>query len=489
MSRPSLVAAALLAPLFVQAQPLDVQQLTLANGMVWLVVEQHDAPVFTGYVRVRAGGLDEEQGATGLAHLFEHLAFKGSPVLGTSDWPKERALLDELARVGDELTTLERSGQRGGARATELRARLAQLTAQHRDVADENALLRLYRVNGGTGLNATTDKDVTSYFVSLPKNRLELWLLTEAQRLAAPVLRDFYAERAVVEEERRSSIDANPAGLVYEELNQLAFVGSPYRWPTIGYEADLRGMTVARAHAFFERHYAPANAVGCIVGDVTLAQVQPLLERTFGLIPPRPRPAPPVFAEPPQRGPRRSVVRFDAGPRLMLAFRGPAAGSRGERVLEVVMQVLAQGNSARLTQRLVFQDRLAQSVRVFAGPGWRLDSLLVISALPMAGVSTAQLERAIWKELDRLKTEPVAPRELQKAKNQLAAERARLRASNRTLASVLSIYQALYGDWRVWLDWQRDVESVTAEDVMASAATLLTPERSSTVELERGGAP
>lgn len=479
------IVAAVLAASSAAAQKLDVTQVTLANGMDWLIVEQHDTPVFTGYVRVRAGGLDEGPSDTGLAHLFEHLAFKGTPVLGTRDWAQERPILDRLAQVGEELSGLERTGQGGSPRGIELRAALAKLTAEHRALTDENALLRLYKVNGAVGLNATTDKDVTSYFVSLPKNRLELWLLAEAQRLAAPVLRDFHAERAVVEEERRSSIDSSPAGQVYEALNQLAFVGSPYRWPTIGYAADLRGMTVARAHAFFERHYTASNAVGCIVGDVTAAQVKPLLEATFGQLPLRPRPAAPRFTEPEQRGPRRAVVLADANPRLMIGFRAVPPRSRADSALDVLESLLGEGNSARLTRRLVYQDHLAESVRVFRAPGWRLENLLVISVIPLAGVSTKQVEDAVWDELARLATQPVPARELEKARARIVSDIERNLMSNRGTAHLLTKWHALFGSWRELPRWLDEVGAVTPEELGNVAGTVFVPERSSTVELVR----
>jgi predicted Zn-dependent peptidase len=255
-----------------------VKEIRLANGMTWLVVQRPEAPVFTGFVRVRVGGADEQPGATGLAHLFEHMAFKGTPQLGAKDWAAEQPLLLELQRKGDSLAVLQRQGKAGTEEGKKLAAEVAALQKRHGPLFDENALARLYQVNGGVGLNATTDKDMTSYFVSLPKNRLELWLTVEAQRFAAPVLRDFYTERSVVQEERLRSIETNPAGAMYEELMQLAFVSSPYRWPTVGYAPDLAAMTWAGAQAFFDAHYVASNAVGCVVGDVSVEALRPLLE-------------------------------------------------------------------------------------------------------------------------------------------------------------------------------------------------------------------
>lgn len=442
-----------------------VKELKLANGMTWLVLERKDAPVFTGYVRVRVGGADERPGITGLAHLFEHMAFKGTPRLGAKDWAAEQALLPRIEQVGDALATLRREGKGETPEAKQLAAELAELEKKHGALFDENALARLYQVNGGVGLNATTDKDLTSYFVSLPKNRLELWLTVEAQRFSAPVLRDFYTERSVVQEERLRSIETNPAGLVYEELMQLAFVSSPYRWPTVGYAGDLKAMTLAEARAFFDRHYVASNAVGCLVGDVDVEQLKPLLEKTFGALPTKPRPEGPVFSEPVARSERRSQITFDAAPRLYLAFRKPAPPSREDAVFDVIKVLLSEGNTSRLDQRLVFKDKLAQGVSVWTGPGNRLDNLLIISVTPLAGVKLEAIEAAIWDELNRLSNELVGSAELEKVRRRVSTDLFRALDSNVGAANALSRAQTLYGDWRYPLELPKTIDSIQAEEV------------------------
>lgn len=462
-----------------------VKEIRLANGMTWLVVQRPEAPVFTGFVRVRVGGADEQPGATGLAHLFEHMAFKGTPQLGAKDWATEQPLLVELQRAGDALAVLQRQGKASTEEGKKLAAEVAALQKKHGPLFDENALARLYQVNGGVGLNATTDKDMTSYFVSLPKNRLELWLTVEAQRFAAPVLRDFYTERSVVQEERLRSIETSPAGAMYEELMQLAFVSSPYRWPTVGYQADLAAMTWAGAQAFLDTHYVASNAVGCVVGDVTVEALRPLLERTFGQLPLAPRPAGPVFSEPPARAQRRSQLTFDAAPRLMLAFRKPAPPAREDVVFDVLQVLLGEGNTGRLQQRLVFKDRLAQGVGVFTGPGIRLDNLFIISVTPLAGVKPEQVEAAIQDELNKLVAERVADLELQKVRNRVTADFARSIESNSGLASALSRAQTLIGDWRYVLEQPRIVEQIDAAEVQAVAKKYFTKENSLVVTLVR----
>ena len=244
----------------------------LANGMKFLLVRRGAAPVFTAYLRVKAGGADEPPGKTGVAHLFEHLAFKGTSVVGSRDWDRERVLLLEIARAGDEL------GQPGmpAERVVSLKRRIAELSEKARGLEQENALTQLLSRNGASGLNAETDKDLTSFYMSLPSNRLELWALLEASRLA-PVPRDFYAERSVVMEERRERVENEPLGVLLEELSAIAFTTSPYRWPVVGYPADLESLSMRDAMRFHQEHYAPANAVGALVGDLDLEATQALL--------------------------------------------------------------------------------------------------------------------------------------------------------------------------------------------------------------------
>lgn len=475
------------------AQPAEVEgqvhEVVLANGMRWLIVERHDAPVFTGMIRLRVGGADEQPGATGLAHLFEHMAFKGTPRLGAKDWAKEQPLLRQIFTTGDALAWLERTGQGQTAEAAALRERLKSLSAQHDAITDENALATLYQLNGAVGLNATTDKDLTSYFVSLPKNRLELYLTVEAQRLAAPVLRDFFTERDVVLEERRMRIDSDPGGALYEELSQLAFVQSPYRWPTVGYREDLQAMTAASAQAFFDKFYAPANAVGCLVGDVSADQVKPLLEKTFGQIASRPAPPAPVFAEAPARAQRRSKVLFDAAPRLYLGFHKPPPPHRDDFAFDLFQVLLGSGRTGRLHQRLVLKDRLAQSVGVFTGPGARLPALFVVAITPMEGASLEAIEKAVWDELGRLEREPIPAAELEKVRNRVSADLARALDTHSGLASSLTHAQAIVGDWRYAFRQPGEVASFGAEELQAVARRSFRPERSVAVELSRPPKP
>jgi predicted Zn-dependent peptidase len=467
-----------------------VKEHRLGNGMLWLVVERPQAPVFTGFIRVRVGGADEEPGYTGLAHLFEHMAFKGTPMLGTKDFEAEKKLLVQIAEVGDAIAALQRAGKGTAPEGVTLKQKLAELSKQHGELTDENALAQLYQLNGAVGLNATTDKDSTSYFVSLPKNRLELWLTLEAQRLAAPVLRDFYTERDVVQEERRMSIESSPGGSIYEELNQIAFVSSPYRWPTVGYTEDLQAMSLSKAQQFRNRYYPPGNAVGCLVGDVNFEALKPLLEKTFGAIPGAPLPPAPVFAEPVSHVQRRSTVFFDASSRLFLAFRKPSAPAHDDYVFDVLDILLGEGRTGRLHKRLVLKDRLVQGIGVFGAPGTRLPNLFVIGATPLKGVKNEDVEKAIWEELEKLKAEKVGEQELQKVRNRISADHARALDTNSGLASSLTSNQVVIGDWRYVANHPAVINAIQPDEIIEVAKKYFRPENSIIVDLARpaGGA-
>jgi predicted Zn-dependent peptidase len=270
---------------------------------------------------------------------------------------------------------------------------------------------------------------------------------------------------------------------MYEELMQLAFVTSPYRWPTVGYAGDLASMSLADARAFFDRHYVASNAVGCVVGDVDAAALRPLLEKTFGVLPTAPRPAAPFFSEAPVRSQRRGVVTFDAQPRLLIGFRKPRPPSREDAVFDVLNKLLSEGNTSRLQQRLVFRDRLAQGVGVFTGPGNRLDNLFVIAVTPLAGAKLEAIEAAVFEELARLGAEPVQQAELERVRRRISTDLYRTLQSNGGAAGALSRAQALYDDWRYPLELPKVIDSIEAAEVQAVARQAFVKENSVIVTL------
>jgi predicted Zn-dependent peptidase len=451
-----------------------VIQRTLSNGLTVLIVERHQTPVVSINLTYRVGGVNETTGSTGIAHLYEHMAFKGTRTLGTKDYMSERPLLEDLDRLNDTIeqkAAEERLSGKESPELQQLRKRFQELQDQASQYVVGNELAQLYQRHGAVGLNATTGKDLTRYTVSLPANRLPLWAAVESDRMTNPVLREFYKERAVVMEERRLRTEDSPHGLLYEAFVAAAFEAHPYGFPTIGWASDIQSLTPAATAAFFRTYYGPANAVLAIVGDVNPAEVLELAERTFGKVPGTSSPPGVVTVEPPQRGERRVEVEFDAEPTFLIGYHKPALGHPDDWVFDVIDSVLSEGVTSRLYQSLVRDKRLAAGIDTNSStPGVTAANLFLISATPLAPHSTREVEDAIYMELDRLKTEPVSRKELEKVLNNLDAGFLRSLRSNSGLAAQLSYFQAVAGDWRYLLQARAKVAAVTPADIQRVAA-------------------
>lgn len=455
----------------------------LANGLTVLMVERHQTPVVSINITFAVGGINEQVGQTGLAHLYEHMAFKGTRTVGTKDYEKEKPILEELARVGTELEQRQRdlARKRDAATAEEqaaidsLQKRFTDLQAQASQYVVGNEMALLYQRHGGVGLNAATGKDLTRYTINLPSNRLPLWAAIEADRMANPVLREFYKERGVVMEERRLRNDDSPNGLLFETFTSAAFRAHGYGVPTIGWGSDILSLTPAETEAFFKAHYGPNRATIALVGDINPKDVIGLIEQTFGKIPAAPASPSLVTVEPEQRGERRVEVEFDAEPSIAIGYHKPGLGHPDDDVFDVIDAVLTDGLTSRLDRKLVRELRLAASVSSDANyPGVRAPNLFVLTATPLAPHTVAEVEAAIYEELERLKREPVSPKELEKVINNLDADLVRALRSNAGLASQLALYQTVAGDWRYVLKSRDKIAAVTAADVQRVATQYFT---------------
>jgi predicted Zn-dependent peptidase len=518
------------------AQELEgrVVEHVLPNGMKFLFLRRPGAPVFAGNIRFRAGGVDEKTGTTGIAHMFEHMAFKGTRRIGTADYEKEKVLLDRIDSLAvafsarraalpdedmDRLRARERfladslraAGREADDRAAldllvapgakpadpalalyadmrGLQARLQALQREHGKLVVKDEFSRLLDVNGAAGQNATTGQDVTTYFEQLPANRLELWALMESERLRDPVFREFYAERDVVAEERRMRTDNDPEGKLYETLISASFQAHPYGLPTIGWMSDINSLTVADARRFYETYYAPGNAVAALVGDIDVEGAKRIVDRYFGRLPARPLPPPVVTREPAQAGERRVTVEFDAEPMVMIAYHKPTVPHFDDYVFDVIAYLLRDsGRSSRLYRSLV-QKQLAGSVEVYQSePGSRYPNLCIFQASPLHPHTAAEVEAALYAELDSLKAAPVPEREMRKVKNQVQANFVRGLSSNAGLASQLTYFQTISGDWRYLSEHRRVLERITPQDVMRAARTYFVPANRTVATLVKKG--
>ena len=478
----------LLFPALACAVPLadKVVEHRLANGLQLLMVERHETPTVAAYITIGVGSVHETSETRGVAHLLEHMLFKGTSTLGTTDYAAEKPLLEEIEKIGSELDLLRARPATDPAAVATLEARLKELQDRARSFVVKDVFSQLYSENGAVGFNAFTSKDLTTYLVSLPSNKLELWALLESARMQDAVLREFYTERDVIREERRRSYETDPGGLLYETLIATAFTVHPYRNPIIGWHSDIANLSLAETRDFLRRYYAPVNTTIALVGDIRADQAIALVERYFGGLPPGEKVPAVAAVEPEQRGEKRVNVVFDAEPQLAIAFHKPTLPEKDDYVFDLIDQILAQGRTSRFYKRLVEEQQLATAVSTYGAPGSRYPNLFVIDAEPRHPHTPAEVEAAILAELDRLCREEVSAEELQKARNRLLTDNLRALRSNSGLARMLTTYQVLAGDWRYLVDYEARISALTAADVKATAQRWFAPQNRTVVVVRRG---
>ena len=463
------------ATCFAQGLAERVHEHTLKNGMKLLMVPRHTSPTVAAWIRFKVGSVDERSDERGLAHLLEHMLFKGTKTLGTRDYAAEKPLLDKIEQTAQRLMAEQIKREQADPKVTEqLSAELARLEKEAEKYVVKEEFADLYSRNGGSGYNAFTSKDGTTYLINLPANKLELWAAIESDRMQNAVLREFYTEMNVVKEERRRSYDAEPEGKLWETYLANAFNAHPNGQPTIGWMSDIENLTRTKAENFLHKYYAPNNAIVALVGDIDPEKTIALVEKYFAAIPPG-TPVPPVAVEEPQQaGEKRTEVIGDAEPELMVGFHKPTLPAPDDYVFDVIDMLLTDGRTSRLYKKLVLEKKLATSVSSFGAPGSRYPNLFIVSATPRAPHSSAEVEAAIYEELERLKAEPMTEKELQQILNHLEFEESRQMASNGGLARNLTEYEAIAGTWRYLIEHRQKVAKITADDVMRVAKKYFT---------------
>jgi predicted Zn-dependent peptidase len=393
---------------------------TLKNGMKLLMVERHTSPTVSAWIRFRVGSVDERSDERGIAHLLEHMLFKGTTTLGTKDYAAEKPILDKIEQTAQALMAEKaKRGAEDKTRIAELEKQLADLESDASKYVIKDEFFELYSKHGGTGYNAFTSRDGTTYLISLPSNKVELWAAIESDRMQNAVLREFYTERAVVMEERRRSYDADPESKLWETFVASAYLAHPYGQPTIGWMSDIENLSRSKAEQFFRSYYAPNNSIVAIVGDINPTATIAMVERYFGTIAPGKLVSPVTAEEPKQGGERRIELLAEAEPTLIMGFHKPAINHPDDYVLDVISMILGNGRTSRFHKNLVIEKQLATDVGVFDAPGSIYPTLFVISANPRAPHSVKDVEEAVLAELERLKNEPVAERDLQRILNKI----------------------------------------------------------------------
>jgi predicted Zn-dependent peptidase len=486
------LALPLAAPALAADTPqIEVEELQLGNGMRWLFYQDHDSPVIVGGWVAHVGSVNERPGITGISHLFEHMMFKGTKVIGTRDIESDLKIIEAQEELREQMRA-EEARLRERLRRGEieeispdvwsqehkaLKKKFDALVEQQRETIIKDHMDQIYTRNGGERLNAGTTEDQTLYFVQVPRNRLELWCWLESDRLMNPVFREFYSERDVVYEERRLRTEATPLGKFDEAFNALFWEAMPYSWPVVGWGSDLDAITKAQADEYFGLFYAPNNLTGVLVGDFELDEARALVERYFGRIP-RGREQPPevVTLEPEQLGEKRYSAEAETSPTLRIWWHGVPFVHEDSAALDLLTDVLS-GRTGRLYKGLVEGRKLANDAGASIDPK-KYAGTIQLEVTLKDGVDPAAAEAAVGEELERLRTEPVPAEELQKVKNQAKANSYRRLSSPFFIAIQLMFYDGL-GDWRYINTSAAALDAVTAEDLMRVSKEYFQKERRS----------
>jgi zinc protease len=436
MKKRAVLIALLGAVLTLPAMASEVREYLLDNGMQIFVKEDHRAPVVASMVWYKVGSSYEQHGTTGISHVLEHMMFKGT------------------------------------------------------DKHAPGEFSRIIAANGGQE-NAFTSRDYTAYFQRLHKDRLEISLELEADRMRNMKVLDeeFAKEVQVVMEERRMRTEDDPEALTSEAFNAAAYVNNPYRWPVIGWMSDLENMTAADIRAWYKTWYAPNNAALVVVGDVKPEEVFALAKKHFGPLQPDTITPPKAVKEAEQRGERRITVKAPAElPYLLMGYKTPVAKGAADEwepyALDVLSTVLDGGSSARFAKNLVRGQQIAASAGAGYSPFARLDGLFMFDGQPAQGHTIPELEQAIRAQIKRLKEELASSDELARVKAQVIAGEVYEKDSVFYQAMQIGSLETIGLDWRLGQQYADRIKQVTAEQVRDVARKYLIDDRLTVAVLE-----
>src|SRR5215469_4565830 len=439
----------------------------LKNGLTVILCERHEAPVFSFFTMVDVGDANDPLEESGLAHMFEHMAFKGTDRIGSTDYAREKVALEKVEQAYKAYDEEDRKEVgRDPKKVEALKADFDKAVEDANRYVIQNRFPEIVEREGGEGLNASTNMDTTQYFYSFPVNRFELWAYLESSRFMHPVFREFYKERDVVHEERRLRIDSSPIGRLVEQFLAAAYTAHPYGRSGVGWPSELDHLTATEAEGFFHKYYVPSMTVIALVGDLKAAEVFPIVEKYFGRLPAAPKPEPLTTIEPAQFAERTVTLREKSQPIYLEGYHRPSYHDPDDAVYDVISDLLSQGRTSRLYRALVRDKKIAAVSAGFSGfPGQKYPNLFAFFAIPAPPHTPDELAQAIHEEIDRLKNQDVSDDELQMVKTRAKANLIRQLANNEGLAAQLAFYQTRYGDWReLFRDVDR-LEKVTKADI------------------------
>jgi predicted Zn-dependent peptidase len=461
------------------AQDLDsyedkVTEFTLDNGLHFIIVERSVAPVAHFFTLVNVGAANEPVGSTGIAHIFEHMVFKGSHTIGTTNYDEELEYINQMDDAYtawlDEYNKYEPDEER----LEELWSRFEELQEKAGEYVVNNEFTQIIEKEGAAGVNAFASSDVTGYFYSLPQNKAELWFMLEADRFMNPVMREFYVEKDVIYEERRMRTDSNPFGRLLEEFAATAYSAHPYKNPVVGWPSDIRNTTIADAWDFHGKYYAPSSFTVTIVGDVDPAEMRRLADKYFSSMPYR-DPAPALrVEEPEQRGERRFVIEERSQPIYIEGYHTVDNQHPDYEALNLLSSILSSGRTSRLYRRMVVEDETALQASSLNGyPGSKYPGMFLMYVIPNQGVDMETVESTLREEIQKIMDDGVSEEELNRVRTNARAGLVRTLTSNSGIAQTLAFAHVNGGDWRTAFTNLERLTEVTTDDIRRVASEYL----------------
>ncbi|MDP4194180.1 MAG: pitrilysin family protein [Bacteroidota bacterium] len=451
-----------------------VKEHTLNNGMKFIVLERNEAPVVSFHIYADVGSAQESYGITGISHILEHMAFKGTKTVGTKDFEAESKVLDKLDKVYDQLSLEKKAVHPDSQKISTLQNEFQELKKEAREFIKVGEYWDMYDEQGGSGLNAYTSTDATQYIVSLPSNRLEFWMAMESDRFMNPLFREFFEERDVIMEERRLGVETQPTGKLFEDFFSVAFKSHPYHHEVVGHMSDLKQITRNDVKEYFKKYYSPSNLTVAIVGDVKAEEVFRLADLYFARIPSGPKPEPLRTEEPEQWGERHVTVEAQAQPLIIVGYHRPGINSSDDIAFDAMANIFGQGRSSRLFSVLVKEKKIAVYSGSFNGwPGTKYPNLFAVYCYPAKDHSSDECLKVIDNEISKLINESITEEELSKYKHQTKKWMYDGMKENSRMAASLTFNDVVRGDWRLTFDIIKAVDAITIEDVKAVARKYL----------------
>jgi predicted Zn-dependent peptidase len=469
------ILCVLLLPITLLSQNLEtfeerVTEFTLDNGLHFIIVERSVAPVAHFFTLVDVGAANEPVGQTGIAHIFEHMVFKGSKTIGTTNYEEEVTYINQMDDAYTAWLSEYNMFEPDEEKLAELWAAFEELQEKAGEFVVNNEFTQIIEREGATGVNAFASSDATGYFYSLPQNKAELWFMLEADRFINPVMREFYVEKDVIYEERRMRTDSNPFGRLLEEFSATAFSAHPYKNPVVGWPSDIRNTTIADTWEYHEKFYAPSSFTIAIVGDVDPVEMRRLAEKYFN--PMQYRDAAPelLVEEPVQRGERRFVIEESSQPIYIEGYHTVNNQHPDYQALTLMSSILTSGRTSRLYRRMVVEDQTALQVSSFNGyPGSKYPGLFIMYAIPNQGVDMERIEETLREEFQRIIDEGVTEEELERVRTNARANLVRSLTSNQGIAQTMAFAHVNGGSWKTAFTNLDRLTDVTVDDIQRVA--------------------